>query len=62
MKLTIPAIRPAAPDTHRQEVSELTVNLLKEIDAVLSESLVSARATVERRTGRRAYPRSPAVA
>jgi hypothetical protein len=38
MKLTVPAVRPTAPDPHRQEVSDLTVRLLAEIDALLAAS------------------------
>ena len=38
MKLTVPAIRPAEPDAHRQQVSEQTAELLSAIDALLAES------------------------
>jgi len=38
MKLTLPAVRPAEPDAHRQEVSEHTLELLGTIDALLAES------------------------
>jgi hypothetical protein len=44
MKLTLPAIRPAEPDPHRQEVSEHTLGLLGQIDALLAESLATTQA------------------
>lgn len=42
MKLMLPAVRVAEPDTHRQEVSEHTVELLDVIDALLAESFTAA--------------------
>lgn len=41
MKLTVPAIRAAEPDAHRQEVSEHTGQLLDAIDTLLAESLAT---------------------
>ncbi len=38
MKLTLPALRPAEPNTHHQEVSEHTLEILDAIDALLAES------------------------
>ena len=37
MKLTVPAIRAAEPNAHRQEVSEQTGVLLDAIDTLLAE-------------------------
>jgi len=37
MKLTVPAIRPAEPNAHRQEISEQTGVLLDAIDSLLAE-------------------------
>jgi hypothetical protein len=39
MKLTVPAIRPAEPDAHRQEVAAQTAELLSAIDDLLAETL-----------------------
>ena len=38
MKLTVPAIRAAEPDTRRQEASALTLQLLEAIDALIAET------------------------
>jgi len=42
MKLTIPAIRPPAPGSHREEISQQTLQLLAEIDAVLASAEAAA--------------------
>jgi hypothetical protein len=58
MKLMVPAIRPAEPDTYRLEAAAHTLNLLDEIDALLDESF----AALARHAGRRlAHPFSPAA-
>jgi hypothetical protein len=42
MKLTVPAIRAAEPNAHRQEVSEQTGLLLDAIDTLLAELACSS--------------------
>jgi hypothetical protein len=41
MKLTVPAIRAAEPNVHRQEVAENIGRLLEAIDSVLAESFAT---------------------
>ncbi|HMK97283.1 MAG TPA: hypothetical protein VK425_07015 [Acidimicrobiales bacterium] len=36
MKLLLPAVKPATPDPHREEVSGQTRQLLDEIDALIA--------------------------
>ena len=52
MKLTVPAIRAAEPNAHRQEVFVQTSELLAAIDSLLAESLAEENSYLSQRAPR----------
>jgi len=59
MKLTVPAIRVAEPDAQRLEAAEHTVQLLREIDALLAEIILPASVPAAHGGGPRAAGHGP---